>query len=392
MYLIPLLLVLPARQALPVGGDTAGTQNDIKRISGFVASIEPIGRPYAFDHDGDGDIDMAVQLVKTRAPDLTTDYVTLQEALAGGSLVLRENPQNYLRAKGAFAAGTSVVAQRSGGRPAYYQGGTMLTGGGQNRGFGQSGFIGSGVRGQGSGTRGYGTRSARRGMGRVGLGQNGAGARTVAAVSPGGVVLDALCFEKGRNIRESMRAGSSERFSYAGMASPSVRQKLVLSSRQVKIDRAIAAELRRLRVSSRTRALSDALDGRSAEATVSYCTDRSREVLPKSQDATGMVVTDGKGRILCADFYASPALFKKMSAQLIQSAALEVCPQARRTRGRSTATDADALLRSLSDPEGWTCRSPGTYRLISPGVVAQTMIRPGGDGGTTIVHLEAYPR
>jgi len=386
------LLATSARHALPVGGDAAATQSNIEVIAGFVASIEPIGRPYAFDHDGDGATDMAVQLVRTRTPDLTTDYVTLHEALAGGNLVLRENPGNYLRAKGGFAGETSVVAERSGGRPAYYQGGTMLTGGGQGRGFGRSGFIGGGVRGQGFRTGGHGARGARRGMGPVGLGQRSAVGRAVAAASPGGVVLDALCFEKGRNIRDSMRAGSSERFSYAGMASPSVRQKLVLSSRQVKIDRVIAAELRRLRVPSRTRALSDALDSRSAEATISYYVDRSPEALPKNQGASGMVVTDGKGRILCADLYASPALFEKMSGQLIQSAALEVCSQARRTRRRSTETDVDAFLRSLGGPEGWICRSPGTYRLLSPGVVAQTMVRPGGDGGATIVHLEAYPR
>ena len=72
-----------------------------------------------------------------------------------------------------------------------------------------------------------------------------------------GAVIDALCFEKWRLIEESRFRGEPEHFSYVGMASPFIRQKLIRFPNQTNIHIAIEEELRRLRVYSRTGALAD---------------------------------------------------------------------------------------------------------------------------------------
>jgi len=350
----------------------------------FLASVALVGRAYDFDHDGDGVTDMSVHPLGVRHPDLHTSYTTLHHALASNALTLAENPSNYVRSSRPPQRGTSIVAATSGTNAVYYQGGAMVSGGGQGRGFRGGGVVGGGSRGGGYGGRGRG------GYGRGGYGRGGYGAGVRGAGGFGATVLDVLCFEKGRIIAGSMRRGSSEFFSYAGMASPSMRKKLVLSPAQHKVDRMIVKELRKLRISSRTKALSDTLKSRDVGLTIDYYRRHANVVLSENRGASGMIITDGHGRILCADVYSSPSLFAKMFSELMQSAALGVYRKGRKPLRGSGKGDVEDFLASMKDPRGWERCAAETYRLVSPKLVAQAMLSPDSDG-PRVVHLEAYP-
>jgi hypothetical protein len=337
---------------------------------------------YRFDHNGDGREDLSFHPVTVRHLDSSTRYMTLQEALSNEELTLREDPSNYGPRRSTSGRSTHILAANLSGASIYYQGGTQLGGGGQGR-----GLRGGGVIGAGAGRGGYRGAAGARGRPTGGRGLRGRG---FGAAGIGGIRLDAMCFEKGRLIQQSMRSGASEFFTYAGMASPSVRKLLVLPVGQSRVDRVVASELRRLGVSSRTKSLADIFGRDSIASVVDYYVNGTKRMLSENKDICGMIVKLGDGRILCADVYSSPSLFAKMLPQLAQSAALEVCTRRRAKRRHPSEGDVSLFVRALQGPQPWKQTSPQTHTLISRGLISQATLH--SDGSTPkVVHVEAYP-
>ncbi len=352
----------------------------------LLSSVRLVGRHYDFDHNGDGVVDLTVHPVVARVGGPQVAFATLPEAIDGRLVTLREDPKNYRRPGGDPKVRTSVVAASAGNTPTYYQSGSTLSGGGQGRGFGRSGTVG-----RGSGTRGYGARSSGRSHRSVGAAVRSRGTVHLARDEADVLTLDALCFEKGRLIPDSMKKGASETFAYTGMASPSVRKQLVLAPRQDKVDLIIAKELKALGVVSRTGDMNAAFDHPGVAAIVDYYLNSSRHVLSENAAACGMVVARGDGRVLCADVYASRDLFAKMFPHLMQSAALEVCHQGRRPRSRGSRGGVEEFLDALKQIQQWEERSPQTHALVSRRLLGQATFYVDGKQ-TYLVHLEAYPR
>ena len=347
-------------------------------IAEFAASVEFGEYVHTFDHNGDGVVDMAVYPLTTRNPDLETEYVTLEEAVKEGRVILRENPRNYgpERSRG----GHNILAANLSTRPVYFQIGTGLGGGGQGRGFGGGGVM------QGVGGGGF---SAIGGSGHsLGVWSESSTSRFTSHPE---IEVDVLCFEKGRLIPESMESGSSEYLSYAGMASPSVRKKLIFSSNQPRVNKIIASELRKYGISSKTNAFTDIFENQDVLRTVRYYAVNSRNVLDRNKDISGMVIISGDGNILCSDVYASADLFEKMFTRLMKSAALEVCKKGANARKYPGGADVEKFLCDIREARGWKRKGTQAYRLISSRLISEAVLYSGRNG-TKFVHLEAYPR
>ena len=119
-----------------------------------------------------------------------------------------------------------------------------------------------------------------------------------------------------------------------------------------------------------------------------YITD-SRKVL-NEKDIAGIIVTD-RNRILCADVYSSPGLFEKMYPQLMQSAALGILQEDRRSRKRLQEADVEEFLDTLRKVGNLKKETSQTYRLLYRRMIGGAELYSGKDG-TRVVHLEAYPR
>jgi len=379
LYLVSVLplIALFFCDAIFAGSQRAGPARPDEIIAEFVASVEISGRLYSFDHNGDGLADMTVYPLRTRNPDLETEYITLEEAVKDGRVILRENPRNYGpdRSRG----NRTVLAADLSTRPVYFQIGTGLRGGGQARGFGGGGVM------QGAG-RGGGFSSVSTPAGALGVWFQLPGAPVGA---PPELEVDVLCFEKGRLIHESMESGTSEYFTYAGLASPSVRKKLIYSSSQPSVDKIIAKELKRYGVSSKTRALTDIFENQDVLRTVRYYAVNSRKVLDENENVSGMIIASRDGSILCADMYASPDLFERMFTGLIKSAALEMCKKGRKTRSRGA--DVEKFLRDVRGARRWKRKSSQAYSHISSRLISEAVLYSARNGAK-FVHLEAYPR
>jgi len=383
-----------AQRKVPIASQSNET------ISGFLASVAFCRHACHFDHDGDGITDMVVYPLKTTVPDLTTKYVTLAQAVRRCELVLREHPRNYgprrgLRiGSGARNTGPNILAQYMGSSRGYYQGGQMLRGGGQGRGFRGGGVLGGGYQGGpyiGGGGYSGGYRGGRYGpSGYSGYGRGGGyrdryHLRSQSAGTMPEFEMDVFCFEKGRIITESMKAGSSEYFSYSGLASPLVRKALILATNQRNIDRIIAAELHELGVASSTGAFNHVFDSQGIAAIINYYVYHTQNILDDNADVSGMIIARGDGEILCADIYSSPDLFKQMFGQLMQSGALGVCK--RTTRRGYREMNVDKFLNDIKQAQGWKRATSQTYKHISSALVSETIL-----DGAKCVHLEAYSR
>ena len=187
-----------------------------------------------------------------------------------------------------------------------------------------------------------------------------------------------------------MRMGGSEYFSYLGMASPYVRKELVLFPNQTNVDKVIAKELRELGVFSKTSALADVFKNEYVKKIIDYYRANSREVLGKNKGISGIIVTD-RNKILCADVYSSPGLFRKMFSQLMQSAALGVCRTDEKSRKDIAQGDVEKFFRALKRIKKFKRESSQTYRLFYPKIIGGAELLSDKDG-TKVVHLEAYPR
>jgi hypothetical protein len=409
---------------------------------------------YEFDHDSDGVVDMYVFPLLTTEPDLETEYVTLEEAVRNNRVILRENQRNRSPNKKDPPSSYDIVAQfgggygRSGGYggyggsrgygggSAYYSRGSMLGGGYQSRGLGRGGMMGGrygggyggrygGSRGYGGGYRGYGGGyggsrgygggyGGSRGYGGYGKSEQGSddllnsdsGTMVAAGGALGSRILSdgenqqaagepeldvkAFCFEKWRLIEESRRMGDSEYFAYLGMASPAIRKELVSFANQKNIHIAIEMELRRLGVVSKTMALADVFQDEDIQKVIDYYTTASNKVLSQNKQLAGMVVA-GRSRILCADVYSSPKLFKKMIRQLMQSAALGVYRADEKGRQVVGQAEAAKFLEELRRFKNCKKESPQTYRLFASRIVGGAEV-VSDEADTKVVHLEAYPR
>lgn len=403
-------------------------------ITGFLSSVELGERSYEFDHNGDGISDTYVYPLITSRPDFKTKYVTLEEAAKNKQVILKENVRNRSLNKKDPPSSYDIVAQvfgssygygsRSGfgsrlgfgtgygyGSSTYYPRGGMTGGGWQSRGLPRGGILGSsyGPSGYRSYPGGYGPygksdlrdddfkRSDFRRV--VALGEfDFADAKFRPGQNLGSpepaekteVEVKALCFEKWRLIEESRRTGDSEYFSYVGMASPYVRKELVLFPNQVNVDKIIARELRELGVRSRTGALADVFKNEDVKRIIDYYKANSKKILGKNKNVSGMIVTS-RNRILSADVYSSPVLFRKMLSQLMQSAALGVSRADARTRKHIADGDVEKFWYDLKQIQKLKKENSQTYRLFYPKIIGAAELYPDKNI-TNVVHLEAYPR
>ncbi len=394
-------------------------------ITKFLSSVELGEDVYDFDHDRDGVVDMYIYPLITTNPDLETKYTTLEEASKKRQIILQEDPRvipNRDNPQGSYP----VLAQYSGSDygatftqypnfgygPSYYPRGGMLGGGWQNRGFGSGGILGGyGPGGYGPGVyRGY---PGYRGYGGYGFKgedfeENDFGKAAAVAVedfsfenikakhlsldSSNNKIeskVDALCFEKWRLIEESRFRGQPIRFSYVGMASPFIRKELISFSNQINIHIAIEKELRKLGIRSGTMAFSDVFKDKDIKEVINYYITNSKKVL-KNKDIAGMIITD-RNKILCADVYSSPDLFKKMYSQLMQSSALGVLQKDRRSRTHIQEADVKEFLYNLKKVENLNKETSQTYKLFYRKIIGGAELY-SDKNGTRVVHLEAYPR
>jgi len=420
--------------AAPAKGRRAVNVQTREAVSEFLSSIELTDNTYALDHDADGIPDMHVYTLLTSAPDLKTQYITLEEAMRDKLVVLKEDLSTpFLSMK---EPPTSVVAQigysrgygRSSGRgysssygrgsgygrgsSMYYGRGSMTGGGYQSRGFGRGGTFGSSY-GYGRSdysnynTRGYGpygklesnrdTTKAVEPLTLAAIDQAPVGTEqeypAIGSPRPDEVEevkVDALCFEKWRLIKESRRRGDSEFFTYAGMASPSIRQKLLLMPNQTNIHIAIEKQLRKLGVQSKTKAFIDIFKDPRIKKVIDYYVAQSRKIAADEKQISGILVTTNN-RILAADIYSSPDLFRKMLPQLMQSAAIDVCGPQRQSRKRVDADEASKFIREIKALQKLKRESPETYKLFSPKMISAVDILSEPEQ-TRVIHLEAYRR
>jgi len=384
-------------------------------ISEFLSTIELADKTYSLDHDSDGVADMHVYTLLTTEPDLQTHYTTLDEAMRKKLVVLREDISTpFLSMKD---PPTSVVAQIGYGRgygsygrgygsgygrgsSMYYGRGSMMGGGYQSRGFGRGGTFGGSI--------GYGRSSYGPGYGPYGKLESGTdrlrpGELVVTAAMDGTaapespkfdkveeVKVDALCFEKWRLIKESRRRGDSEFFTYAGMASPSIRKKLVLLPSQTNIHIAIEKQLRRLGVQSETKAFIDIFKDPRIKEVIDFYVAQSGKIAADNKQVSGILVT-ANDRILAADIYSSPELFRRMLPQLMQSAAIDVCGPGRRNRKRVDDREVSQFLGEIKGLRKLKRESAQTFRLFSPGIISGVEILSEAER-TKVIHLEAYRR
>jgi hypothetical protein len=390
----------------------------------FLSSVELGKDVYDFDHDKDGFVDMYIYPLKTTNPDLETRYITLEEASKKREIILKEDPRvnpNRNNPQGSYP----ILAQYSGSGygatftqypnfgygPSYYPRGGMLGGGWQNRGFGSGGILG------GYGPGGYGPGSYRgypgyRGYGGYGFKEEDFEEndfRKAAAVAMNDFSfenikakhlsldssnkietrVDALCFEKWRLIEESRFRGQPIRFSYVGMASPFIRKELISFPNQINIHIAIEKELRKLGIHSRTMAFADVFKDKDVKEVINYYITNAKKVL-NNKGIAGMIVTD-RNKILCADVYSSPDLFKKMYFQLMQSSALGVLQKDRRSRKHLQEADVKEFLYNLKKVENLKKETSQTYKLFYRKIISGAELY-SDKNGTRVVHLEAYPR
>jgi len=389
-------------------------------ITKFLSSVELGKDVYDFDHDKDGVVDMYIYPLITTNPDLETKYITLEEASNKRRIILKEDPRvspNRDNPQGSYP----VLAQYSGSGygatftqypnfgygPSYYPRGGMLGGGWQNRGFGSGGILG------GYGYGGYRGYPGYRGYGRFGFKEEDFEEndfRKVAAVAMEDfsfesikakylsldssnnnieTKVDALCFEKWRLIEESRFRGQPIHFSYVGMASPFIRKQLISFPNQINIHIAIEKELRKLGVYSRTMAFADVFKNKDIKEVINYYITNSKKVL-KNKGIAGMIITD-RNKILCADVYSSPDLFKKMYSQLMQSSALGVLQKDRRSRKNLKEADVKEFLYNLKKVENLKKETSQTYKLFYSKIISGAELY-SDKNGTRVVHLEAYPR
>ncbi|MHC4691529.1 MAG: ARPP-1 family domain-containing protein [Planctomycetota bacterium] len=393
-------------------------------ITKFLSSVELGKDVYDFDHDKDGVVDMYIYPLMTTNPDLETRYITLEEASKKRQIILKEDPR--ITPNGNNPQGTyPILAQyRDSGYgatytqysgfgygPSYYPRGGMLGGGWQNRGFGSGGILGNyGPGGYGpGGNRGY---PGYRGYGGFGFKEEDSEENDFRQAASVGVEdfgfenikakhlsldssnnmetrVDALCFEKWRLIEESRFRGQPIRFSYAGMASPFIRKELISFPNQINIHIAIDKELRKLGVSSRTMAFADVFKNKDIKEVINYYITNSKKVL-ENKGVAGMIITD-RNKILCADVYSSPELFKKMCSQLMQSCALGVLQKDRRSRTHLQEADVKEFLYNLKKIENLKKETSQTYRLFYRKIISGAELY-SDKNGTRVVHLEAYPR
>jgi hypothetical protein len=387
-------------------------------ITKFLSSVELGKDVYDFDHDKDGIVDMYIYPIKTTNPDLETKYVTLEEASNKKQIILKENPSvnpNRNNPQGGYP----ILAQYSGSGygaaftqypnsgygPSYYPRGGMLGGGWQNRGFGRGGVLGD-YRGY-PGYRGYGGFSLKE----EDFEENDF--RKVAAVAMNDfsyenikpkylsmdfsnnninnkeIEVDALCFEKWRLIEESRFRGQPTQFSYVGMASPFIRKELISFPNQINIHIAIERELRKLGVRSSTMAFADVFKNNNIKEVINYYITDSKKVL-KNKDIAGMIITD-RNKIMCADVYSSPGLFKKMHSQLMQSSALGVLQEDLRSRKHLKGSDVKEFLFALKKVGNLKKETSQTYKLFYRKIISGAELY-SDKNGTRVVHLEAYPR
>ena len=203
--------------------------------------------------------------------------------------------------------------------------------------------------------------------------------------------LHVWCFEKGRNIADSMAAGSDESFAFAGMASPTVRRQLITTGTQSKAHRIIDSEFRRLGVQSETAAYHDIFKHNSIAATIRYYETQAKKIAAENPQAVGLVVADRKGNILAADIYSSPDLFRQMLPLLLQSAALEVHGNKDLSFQNTTPAPVEEFLAEIKDITAWQKKTTQSYQYVTKTLVGEGLFLADGDK-ENFVHLEMYPR
>jgi len=426
---------------------TPSPQNAVV-IRSYLDTVELADKSYELDHNSDQTTDLSVHLLQTSQPDLQSRYVTLANAMRQGQFKIRENPSLYGAAAAANPAvrgyqqryGPAVMAMNfgfgggrgsfggysgRGGGGMYGQRGMGMFGGGQNRGMRSSGVFGGGRGGRGgyfgssrSGRGGYGSGrfGSSRGYGSGGYGgyyQQTAPARRNSPLKNTSHVAETMeetptlpetseseaqefalhvwCFEKGRNIADSMEAGSDESFAFSGMASPTVRRQLITTGMQSKAHRLVDAELKRFGVQSQTAAYHDIFKNESIAETIKYYENQAKKIAAENPQSIGLIVANRKGVILAADIYSSPDLFRQMLPLLMQSAALEVHDNKALSFQDAEPAPVEEFLTEIKEIATWQKKTTQSYQYVTKNLVGEGLFLSEGDK-ETFVHLEMYPR
>jgi len=203
--------------------------------------------------------------------------------------------------------------------------------------------------------------------------------------------LHVWCFEEGRNIADSMEAGSDESFAFSGMASPTVRRQLITTGTQRKAHRIVAGELRRLGVNSETNAYHDIFKNERIAETLKYYDTQAKKIVAENPQAVGLIVANREGRILAADVYSSPDLFRQMLPLLLQSAALEVYGKKALSFQDATPAPVQDFLTEIKEITGWEKKTTQSYLYITEKLVGEGLF-VAEDNKEKFVHLEMYRR
>ncbi len=181
------------------------------------------------------------------------------------------------------------------------------------------------------------------------------------------VPVDVFCVEHGRwrdtaSRRQPGVANEGASFGSANnvMAAPKVRAKAQAEKSQSAVWDEVASQVSKNRVTTSTGNLNSVFADKKVNAKLE---DYEKAVAPKL--ATGNVigaVAAVNGKIISADVFASPLLFKAYRAKLCRSYALEAVSANGQQKGKANADDAKAFL-SRDEGAEKTTEKEGVYRL-----------------------------
>ena len=212
-------------------------------------------------------------------------------------------------------------------------------------------------------------------------------------IPPGpGTTIDipVSCVEAHRWAWRSRKFGSSGHAHYAtgrasklGSVSASLRARKQATSDQTQVWNDISAKAARMKVSSKTAAMSEIFDNHSSRL------DAATAAFPPVEGQAGAVYFAGS-RVIGVDLFDDPKTFSKLHRKLLHSYALDAIEEEQSTAAAAPAMDvAAAFLKSVSDSaeERFSAVGDGdTVRLSGREVVGAALETWG-----RCIHLAAFP-
>lgn len=181
--------------------------------------------------------------------------------------------------------------------------------------------------------------------------------------------IGVFCVEHGRwqetaHHRNQTVTGNADGASFGSannvMAAPNVRAKAQAEKSQTAVWDEVAAQVSKNRVSTSTGTLNSVFADKKVNAKLE---DYEKAIAPKlvSGNIVGTVAAIN-GKVVFADVFASPLLFKAYRAKLTRSYALEALSADGKQKGKVTADDAKGFLTG-SEGTDKTTEKEGVYRL-----------------------------